>query len=77
MAMHNPTQMFFITCIALFRNDIWLCEKNKLFITIFITIHWVKPAWPAEMILLTATLLMGPCRATPAKQVSPLQLRVF
>ena len=42
-----------------FKNEIWQCEKHKLFITVFTTIHWLKPAGPAEPILLTSTSLMG------------------
>ena len=34
-------------------------KKYKLSITVFTTIYWVKPARPAEPILLTSTLLMG------------------
>ena len=36
-------------------------KKHTLFINVFSTIRWVKPALPAEPILLTSTLLMkGP-----------------
>ena len=34
-------------------------KKHKLYIALFTTIHWVKPALPAEPISLTVTLLMG------------------
>ena len=53
MAVHNPTQIFF--CQLHFKNDSFIMERNlvmqkkyKLFITIFTTMYWVKPAWPAE-----------------------------
>ena len=32
---------------------------HKIFITVFTSIHWVKPAQPVEPILLTSTLLIG------------------
>ena len=34
-------------------------SKNIKISTVFITVHWVRPAWPAEPILLTLILLMG------------------
>ena len=34
-------------------------KKYKLFVTVLKIIHQVKPAWPAEPLLLTLTLLMG------------------
>ena len=36
-------------------------KKRKIFITVFTTIYWVKPAWPAEPIFIISTLLIvGP-----------------
>ena len=37
-------------------------KAHRLFIAIFLAIHWVKPAWPVKSILLILTLLIGgPC----------------
>ena len=47
-------------------------KKQKLFITVFTTIHWVKLAWPAEPILLTSTSLMGALPVTQAKPARKL-----
>ena len=58
-----PRRCFFVNWVSkrkvLFRNEIWLCEKTQTFITVFTTIYWMKPAWPAGPIFLTLTLLMG------------------
>ena len=45
-------------------------KKNRLFITVFITIYWVKPAWPVEPILFTSALLMGALPVTPTEPAS-------
>ena len=50
----------------MFGNQIRVLSKNKLFIMVSTTIHWVKPSWPAEPILLTLTLL----RALPTELAS-------
>ena len=45
-------------------------KKHKLLITLLITVHWVKPGRPAELIFLTSTSLIGTLRATPAEAAS-------
>ena len=62
--MLNSTQMYFYQLGVkndgfISDQDLWLCEKHKVHITVFTTIHWVKPAWPAEPTLLSSTSLMG------------------
>ena len=64
VAMRNPTQMSFYQ--SRFKNDSFYfgtrfgyVKNHKLSVTVFSTIHRVKPAWPAEPILLTTTLLTG------------------
>ena len=60
--------MITITCTAFMDK-----HKNKFFVSVHIGIRWVKPAWPAEPIYLTSTLLMGagPGR-TPAQPASTI-----
>ena len=40
-------------------------RKTNFLLQFLTTAYWVKLAWPAELILLTLTLLMGPCQAMP------------
>ena len=40
-------------------------KKYNCMVSVHTDAQWVKPAWPAELILLTLTLLMGPFRAMP------------
>ena len=57
---NTATLMFF--SIDLNCNDNWLCQKNINFLNIVLkTINWMKPAQPSDSLLLTATILMGPC----------------
>ena len=54
--MGNPTQMLFLSISFqkrwfYFETTFGYVKKHKLFITVFTTIHWVKPAWPAEPIV--------------------------
>ena len=60
VAMRNSSKCFFIDCVskAIYRNEIWLVKKHKLFITVLKTIRFVKPAWPAQPTILTWILLM-------------------
>ena len=61
---NSPFNAFLIDCVSrtiLYRNKIWLCQIRLTFIAVFTSIHCVKPALPAKLILLTLTLLMeGP-----------------
>ena len=63
MALRSHLLMFFYQMRV--KNDnsiskkIWLSEKVETFIAVFITIHWVKPGWPAKPILVILSLLMG------------------
>ena len=75
MAMCNLTECFFQytafqKTVVLFRNKIWLCQKDKTFTTVFTTIDWLKPGWPAEPILLTSTLLIAALWTTLAEAAS-------
>ena len=59
-----PLMSFLINSVS--KHDSFVPErelkKHKLFITVLTNIHLVKPAWPAEPILLTPKLLVeGPC----------------
>ena len=51
--------------MVLVGNKIWLLETYKLFITVFMTIHWAEHAQPARPKLLNSTLLIGLLQATP------------
>ena len=63
-AMHIPHKV--LTCFS-FKSAFFCCDENSLcqktltFYFSFTTTSWVKQAQPVKPILLTPTLLRGPC----------------
>ena len=60
----HPANVFFLSitfqkAIECFGTRFCYVKKYKLFIIVFTTIHWVKPAWTAVPTLFTSRLLMG------------------
>ena len=64
VALRNPTQILFYLLYfkydsSILERDLGYVKEHKLFINVFTTIYWVKPVWPAGLVWLTSTLLIG------------------
>ena len=52
--MRNPHNVFLIDCVLETNSFVlepnWQCQKAYTFVSVFVTILWVKLAWPTELI---------------------------